>query len=209
MWVLGLVLFYLFYRVAIVYYLGMYFKPSLQRPMASIYSWFHPTILTISVVLFLASAFFFFLTSPWLAVIPLPLAAIFLYVFMERVNRRRLNMLEKAVEIQVTMEREGRHQNEINKAVYLGVTGEVYPLDTGNAEQGLSELKSFMLYCVLSRTMGFDAHAELSEKIDRESVGKHYISESDKIEAAIDALYAKKVKEHESIEAFRKARSRT
>lgn len=117
-------------------------------------------------------------------------------------------MLEKAVEIQITMEREGRPQSEINKAVYLGVTGEVYPLETDNAERGLSELKSFMLYCVLSRTMGFDAHGELAEKIDREIAGnRSYVSESDRIEAAIDALYAKKVKEHEASEAFRKARS--
>lgn len=200
MWMLGLVLFYLFYRVAIVFYLGMYFKPSLERPMGSIYGWFHPTIISISVVLFLASAFFFFLTNPWLAIVPFPLTAIFLYAFMERISRRRQQMLEKAVEIQVTMEREGRPQSEINKAVYLGVTGEVYPLETD------LDLKSFMLGCVLSQTMGFDAHAELMEKIKREEMGKHYVSESDKIEAAIDALYAKKVKEHEMYEAFRKVK---
>ncbi|SPE17981.1 membrane hypothetical protein [Candidatus Sulfotelmatomonas gaucii] len=207
MWALGLLFFYLFYRVAIVYYLGMYFKPSLKRPMGSIYRWFHPTVITVSVVLFLASVFFFFLTNPWLVIVPFPLTAIFLYAFVDRVNRQRQQMLEKAVEIQVTMEREGRPQSEIDKAVYLGVTGEVYPLETDCAEPGLSELKSFMLYCVLSRTMGFDAHEELSEKIRREGMGKHYVSESDKIEAAIDALYAKKVKEHEAYESFRKARS--
>lgn len=201
MWVLGLVLFYLFYRVAIVYYFGMFFKPSLERPMASIYRWFHPTIITISVVLFLASALFFFLTNPWLAIVPLPLTAIFLMAFANRTNNRREKMLEKAVEIQVTMEREGRPQTEINKAVYLGVTGEVYSLETD------SDLKYFMLYCVLSRTMGFDAHADFMEKIKREEMGKHYVSASDKIEAVIDALYAKKVKEHEAYEALRKLRS--
>lgn len=201
MWALGLVVFYLFYRVAIVYYFGMYFKPSLERPMASIYGWFHPTIITVSVVLFLASAFFFFLTNPWLAIVPLPLTAIFLMAFANKTNKQREQMLEKAVEIQVTMERQGRPQTEINKAVYLGVTGEVYTLETD------SDLKSFMTYCVLSRTMGFNASADLMEKMDRESKGKNYVSESDRIEAAIDTLYAKKVKEHEAYEALRKVRS--
>lgn len=207
MWALGLLFFYLFYRVAIVYYLGMYFKPSMKRPMGSIYGWFHPTIISISVVLFLASAFFFFLTNPWLAIVPFPLTAIFLYVFVDRIMRQRKQMLEKAVEIQVTMEREGRPQSEINKAVYLGVTGEVYSLGSDTGGPSLSEFKSFVLFCVLSQTMGFDAFEELSEKIRREGMGKRYVSESDKIEAAIDALYAKKVKEHEAYEAYRKARS--
>jgi hypothetical protein len=200
MWALGLVVFYLFYRVAIVYYFGMYFKPRLERPMASIYGWFHPTIITISVVLFLVSAFFFFLTNAWLAIVPLPLAVISLMVFANRIESRRKRMLEKAVEIQVTMEREGRPQSEINKAVYLGVTGEVYPLETD------LDLKSFMLGCVLSQTMGFDSFSDREEKFRRESMGKCYVSESEKIETAIDVLYATKVKEHEVYEAYRKVK---
>jgi hypothetical protein len=187
MWVFGLIVFYIFYRIGIVYYIGMFTKASLQRPMASIYSWFHPTIISISVGLLLLSGFFFYLSNPWLAIIPLPLAIICLLIFGMKLNSRRDKIIDRAVDIQVQLERKDLPQGEINKAIYLATTGEMLSIDTD------MDFKSFMKYFVLRQTVGFDASADLQQKIEHMDKAK-YTSLGDQIEATIDTAYAKQVK---------------
>src|SRR5271157_1376119 len=130
MWILGILVYYLFYRVAIVYYMGMYTKGSLQRPVASIYRWFHVTVYVLSTILFITSILFFYLSDPWLTIVPVLLIVLSLIIFHMKQGRRLKDIIKKATEIQVRMERQGSPQTEINKAIYLGATGELYPFES-------------------------------------------------------------------------------
>ena len=85
-------------------------------------------------------------------------------------------------QIQVRMEREGLPQAEINKAIYLGATGRLYPIESD------SDLKTFLRYSVLSEVIGFDAHADLANLMENMGNPK-YVSASDKIDAGVDHFY--------------------
>jgi hypothetical protein len=182
MWILGLVVYYLFHRIAFVYYLGIFAKSSMQRPVASMYRWFHVAIPAVSIVLLLASGLFFYLSDPWLPIIPAILLGVSWLVIRIKYGDRMNNIIKKATEIQVRMERDGRPQTEINKAIYLGATGRLYTLVTD------SDLKSFLRYCVLSQVIGFDAHEDFMRSIEKSEDPK-YVSVSDKIDAGVDHFY--------------------
>jgi hypothetical protein len=182
MWILGLFAYYLFHMVAIVYYTGMFTKGTLERPMASIYSWFHPTVLTVSAVLFILSVVFFYISSPWLMVAPIVLLCISLIRFRIKQGSRTTEIIRKATEIQVKMEREGRPQTEINKAIYLGATGKIYPIEWD------ADLKSFLRCSVLREVIGFDTHEDFAQSIGKMG-DPNYVSASDKIDAAVDHFY--------------------
>ena len=182
MWMLGFLSYYVFHLVAFRYYMGMFAKPTLQRPMASMYRWFHPAVYAVCVVLLVTSAFFFFLSSPWLSIAPMFLLGLSWIITRVKYGNRMNNIIKKATEIQVRMERGGLSQTEINKAIYLGATGELYPLESD------SDLKSFLRYCVLSQVLGFDAHEDMMQSI--ENAGKrNYVSTSSKIDAGVDHFY--------------------
>jgi hypothetical protein len=182
MWIGGLISYYLFHRVTFVYYLGMLTKGSHQRPVASIYGWFRPTIYTLSATLFVVSALFFYLSSPWLLIVPVLLLVASLAMFRVRQGGRTQSILKNATEIQVRMERENRSQSEINKAVYLGATGKLYPLEAD------FDLKSFLKYCVLNEVIGFDASEDTAMTMDRMG-DPNYVSASDKIDGTVDQYY--------------------
>lgn len=183
MWILGLAVYYLFHRVAFVYYLGIFAKGSLQRPVASMYRWFHIAVPTVATVLLLCSCVFFYLSAPWLAIAPLFLLGVSWLVIRVKYGNRMNDIIKKATEIQVRMEREGRPQTEINKAIYLGATGRLYTIESD------SDLKSFLRYCVLSEVVGFDAGEDFSRSIEKGIDNPNYVSASDKIDAGVDHFY--------------------
>lgn len=182
MWILGLVVYYLFHRIAFVYYLGIFAKGSMQRPVASMYRWFHVAVAVVSAVLLVTSALFFYLSDPWLAITPLFLLCLSWLVIRVKYGNRMDSIIKRAAEIQVRMERDGSPQTEINKAIYLGATGKLYPIDSD------SDLKSFLRYTVLREVAGFDTHDDLMRSIEKGDNSKSG-SINDKIDAAVDDFY--------------------
>lgn len=182
MWLIGMAIYFLFYRFAIVWYLGLHASASINRPLNFETKGFHYGIFAISAVLLAASGFFFYLTNPWLALVIIPLVWLSLGIRNGREQSRLNGIISRAVEIQVRMEREGSPQDAINRAVYLGATGQVWrlkdPLDM--------DLKSFIKHCVLSQLMGFDTSAEFYKKLEN----INYVSMNDKIDARIDYYYS-------------------
>jgi hypothetical protein len=146
------------------------------------YRWFHIAVFAISAVLLLTSGLFFYLSDPWLTVVPVFLFGLSLIVFRLRQGNRTTNIIKRATEIQVRMEREGSPQTEINKAIYLGATGNLY------TQEPDFDLKFFLKYFVLREVIGFDAEEDFTQSLER-SGDPTYISPSDKIDASVDSFY--------------------
>jgi len=182
MWILGIVVYYLFHRVAFVYYLGIFAKGSMQRPVASMYRWFHWTMYALSGILFITSCCLFYLSAPWLTITPFVLLGVSWIVLRIKHGRRMDSVIKKAAEIQVQMERKGLPQTEINKAIYLGATGKLYNFESD------SNLKTFLKYSILSEVFGLDATEDLVHAIEKSDDPK-YVSRSAKIDAAVDEFY--------------------
>jgi hypothetical protein len=177
-WLIGTAIYFLFYRFMIVWYLGFHATGELNRPLKFNSRGFHYGVLAISAVLLAASGFFFYLTNPWLALVVIPLVWFSFAIRNGREQRRLNGIVSRAVEIQVRMEREGASQDAINRAVYLGATGQVW----GPKDPVDMELKSFLKYCVLSELMGFDTSLEFQKTLEN----RNYISMNDKIDARVD-----------------------
>jgi hypothetical protein len=175
MWAIATLVFYLFYRFAIVWYLSFWMmsRPS-ARPPAWQYWRFHCGVLVISGALLTGSAYLYFLSNPWLALAPIPLMALSLVVFLMKRRNRLNSVISKAVDIQIRMEQHGEPQAKINQAIYLEVTG----YDLGAGIDG--NLKSFVKYGVL-RELGL--YKQTSNIVSRDLA-------SDLIDAKIDALYS-------------------
>lgn len=196
MWIIGVLAYFLFHRIAIVFYLGMFTRASAERPLAAGRQSFHLVVNSVSVALLIISGICFYLSSPWLAVLPIVFLGLSLATFRVNQGQRTNDIIKKATEIQVRMEREGRPQTEINKAVYLGATGRLYPIESD------ADLKSFLRYSVLSEVIGFDAHADLANLM--ENMGNpNYVSASDKIDAGVDQFHHYWSKHYDDIARFR------
>lgn len=182
MWLIGSVIYFLFYRFAIIWYLGLHAKGTIHRPLKFSSRSFHYGVFTISAVLLAASGFFFYLTNPWLALILIPLVWFSLAIRNGREQRRLDGVISRAIEIQVRMERDDATQDAINRAVYLGTTGQVW----GLKDPVDMELKSFLKYCVLSELIGFDSSADFQKTLEN----RNHVSMNDKIDAKVDYYYA-------------------
>jgi hypothetical protein len=180
-WLIGTAIYFLFHRFAIVWYLGLHTKSERHRPLKFSSRGFHYGVVAISAVLVTASGFFFYLTYPWLALILIPLVWFSLAIRNGREQRRLNRVISRAVEIQVRMEREGASQDAINRAVFLGATGEEWRLKDAID----MDLKSFLKYCVLSELIGFDTGAEFQKTLEN----RNYVSMNDKIDAKVDYYY--------------------
>jgi hypothetical protein len=177
---LGLVAFYLFYLFAIKWYCGLRFKNSLQRPLHYGSSGHLYFVLAVSAVPFIASACFFYISEPWLAITPIPLTVLAVLYFKMKQGTRMNQIIKKAAEIQTAMASKGLNQTEINKAVFLATTGTPLRIDID------SDFNSFLKWHVLNWTMGYD----VSEEAEREfqyaiehGAASNHVSMSDKIDA--------------------------
>ncbi|MGA9061895.1 MAG: hypothetical protein WB341_09550, partial [Terracidiphilus sp.] len=137
-------------------------------------------VLGVSAVLFIASACFFYISDPWLAITPIPLTVLAILYFKMKQGTRMNQIIKRAAEIQTAMASKGLNQTEINKAVFLATTGELLTIDID------SDFNSFLKYHVLSWTMGYD----VSEEAEREfryaiehGAASNHASMSDKIDA--------------------------
>ena len=176
MWTLGVVAFYFFYLIAIKWYAGLSFKNILQRPLNYGSSRLLYIVLGISGFLLIASAYCFYLSEPWLAIIPIPLTLLAMLHFKYKQGVRMNQIIKKAAEIQIAMASEGVKQSEINKAVFLATTGEPFTIETE------SDFNRFLKYSVLSWIMGYDESEELQKEIEH-GFNSNYVSMSDKIDA--------------------------
>jgi hypothetical protein len=197
MWILGFAIYYLFHRIAFVYYLGIFAKGEMQRPVASMYRWFHIAVPTVAAVFFLGSCFFFYLSAPWLTIAPVFLLGVSWFVVRVKHGSRTDGIIKRATEVQVRMEREGHPQTEINKAIYLGATGKLYPFESD------FDLKSFLRYTVLREVTGFDTTEDLMYSIEKgdDSIGG---SISDKIDAAVDGFYRYWCDRYDAVEPMKR-----
>ena len=180
MWMLGLVAFYLFYLFAIKWYCGLRFKNSLQRPLNYGSSGHLYFVLGVSAVLFIASACFFYISEPWLAITPIPLTVLAVLYFKMKQGTRMNQIIKKAAEIQTAMANKGLNQTEINKAIFLATTGTPLTIDID------SDFNSFLKWHVLSQTMGYDEHEDFSKKLEHDiehGYTPNYVSTSDRIDA--------------------------
>jgi hypothetical protein len=143
MWVIGIIVFALFYRFAIGWYWKLWTLGNpLQRPFLWRSGWYHFGVLAISGSLLIVSAYFFSLTSSWLAILPVPLVVMSLIWDGIMRGNRRYSIISKAVEIQIRLEEKGEPQSEINRAISLATTGDDFTLD--------EDLKTFLKFGVLS-----------------------------------------------------------
>ncbi len=174
MWIVGTLVFYLFYRLAIAWYLNLWTMARRSgRPLAWEHGWFHCFILGVSALLLAASGFIYYRSYPWLALAPIPLTAIALVAFWIR-RRKRLNgIISRAVTIQVRMEGQGEPQPKINQAIYLDATGE------GCAGDFEDDLKMFLKYGVLRSIGLFTPKSDISRPDPN----------ADEIDFKIDSLY--------------------
>lgn len=175
MWAIATLVFYLFYRFAVVWYMTFWMmrRPS-ARPIAWQYWWFHCGVWAISTALLVASAYLYFLTSPWLALVPVPLVVLSLMVFRIKRGQRLNKIISTAVDIQVQMERRGEPQAKINQAIYLEVTGD----DLGGGID--ADLKSFLKYGILGALGLYRQNSDIFS----------HDSASDMIDAKIDTSYS-------------------
>jgi hypothetical protein len=128
MWIIGTFVSYLFYRFAFVWYFSLWFANNpLQRPLRWRSPWFHIGVFLISITLFLTSAYFFYLSYPWLAFSPIPLAILSYIAYSIKRGAREARIIHKAVEIQVRMEKQGTKQPEINRAIAISTIGDHDP----------------------------------------------------------------------------------
>jgi hypothetical protein len=175
MWAIATLVFYLFYRFAVVWYMTFWMmrRPS-ARPVAWQHWWFHCGVWAISTALLVASAYLYFLSSPRLALVPIPLVVLSLIVFRIKRGQRLNSIISKAVDIQVQMERRGEPQAKINQAIYIEVTGDDYG---GGID---ADLKSFLKFGLLG-SVGL--HRQNRDPFSQDS-------DAYKIDAKIDALYS-------------------
>ncbi len=181
MWVIGALVFYLFYRFAIVWYLKFWtFSDPLQRPFLWRSGWYHLCVLAASITLLIASAYLFSKSNPWLSIAPLPLLVMSLLVFWIKRGNRISSIISKAVEIQVQMEQQCEPQSKINQAISAATTGDDYTNE--------HDLKSFLKFSILSREGLIRSSQGLSSSQD---VSK-YVAELRDIDTLIDSLYKKR-----------------
>jgi hypothetical protein len=181
MWVFGLVAYYVFHLIAVKWYLGLYTKNSLERPMASNYPWFHTAIFLISLILLITSGTFFYLSSPWLVLAVLPLFAVsFLWLRIREGSRMNL-ILSTAASVQAKMEANGASEQEVIKAICLATTGKAWDLDWDG------DVKSFLKYYVLRDQLSYDE----SEDFRRSAADPTRKSTSEKIDETFDLYYEK------------------
>lgn len=129
MWVVGVFVSYLFYRFAFVWYFNFFFFSNpLQKPLRWRSPWFHIFVLSISIALLLTSAYSFYLSSPWLIVSPIPIVIVSYIAYGLRRGDREGKIIQKAVHIQVRMERQGAKQSEINSAIAKATVGDNDPV---------------------------------------------------------------------------------
>jgi len=180
MWMLGLVAFYLFYLFAIKWYCGLRFRHSLQRPLNYGSGGHLYFVLGVSAVPFIGSTCFFYMSEPWLAIMPIPLTVLAVLYFKMKQGARMNQIIRKAAEIQTAMANKGLNQTEINKAVFLATTSTPLTIDID------SDFNSFLKWHVLSQTIGYDEHEDFSKKLEHDIEQGHtpnYVSMSDRIDA--------------------------
>ena len=146
MWIVGALVSYPFYRFSFVWYFNFYFFSNpLQRPLSWRSPWFHVCVVSISIALLLTSAYFFYLSSPWLILLSIPVVIGSYVVFGLRRGAREGKIIHKAVQIQARMEKQGAKQSAINRALAVETLGDHDPALVDR------EFADFLKYGILDR----------------------------------------------------------
>lgn len=146
MWIVGLLLAYIFYRFAFAWYFNFFlFSNPLLKPVSWRSPWFHICVLCISAFLLLASAYFFFLSSHWLILSPIPIVIGSYITLGIKRGAREEKIIYKAVKTQVRMSLQGAKQAEINRAVAASTIGDQNPIAVE------SDFPNFLKFSILGQ----------------------------------------------------------
>lgn len=180
MWALGILAYLLLYRLLFMWYLTLWGKENpLSRPPAWRSGWFHIAILSATAVLLIASGYSFYLSDPWLTIVPIMLFALSFPFYFGRRRAQLRRIVASAVEIQLRMERLGEPQTRINRSIVISTTG----FDCGETVD--MDLKQVIKYWVLSPLGLFQPHVDTNRTIS----GSLSKSHSEQIDALIDSYY--------------------
>ena len=189
MWVLGLVAYYVFHLVVVKWYLGLYTKNSLKRPLAWTTRRFHRLVFLVALILLLTSGTFFYLSDPWLVLAILPLLALSFLWLRIREGGRMNRILSRAAAVQAKMEAKGASEQEVINAICLATTGRVWDLGWDG------DVKSFLKYHVLRERIAYDE----GEDFQRSVADPTHKSMSEKIDETFDFYYEKEKRASEHL----------
>jgi hypothetical protein len=145
MWLIGAIILIVFYRFAFRWYFHLFSNVDpIQRPILWHSKGFHVAVLLIAGLLLVAAGFFLYLSNPWLvivAVIFVPAAWAFYGISS---GNRMVSIIWKAVRLQVTMQRQGIPQPEINRHIANRTIKDKHPVRVE------LPFEDFLKFCILS-----------------------------------------------------------
>ena len=146
MWIIGLLGFYLIYRIEFRCYMVSMIKlgnrPS-SAPMILLKPIAHYIVHALAICIFCFSTYSFYNVNPWMTLLSPALLFIAMMVHQARQSRRTDQIIALAVGIQTSMERGGAGRVQINDAISLAALGSGYDL---GADCDLKQLvKAFIL----------------------------------------------------------------
>jgi hypothetical protein len=191
MWVLGLIVFYLFYKLCIDWYAVNCTKDAFERPMVFMRHWFHPAMWAIGLLLLSSSAYVFFLSTPRLVVAPLVLA---LFMFWRKAQERRTDLndaIRTAVLLNEQLEREGIPVPRRNAELVRRMTGDDSWSDDSwspalEALLDVSDIDKFVhVVLVILERRGLYSWRLGSQELEIQSRNPSYVSQEDRIRALV------------------------
>lgn len=179
MWIAGIVVYWLFHLLVFAWYLPESRLRRGTQPMIWFHSWFHPVFIGIAFLLLIISGFLFYLESGWLVFAPIALVFASWFYYIQKARYRVNELIKQSMSIQVSLERLGRSQPEINRAIMDKIFGsDEYLSDVASD----FDIRLFIKSCVLSEFGYFDSQAEWDSLMNQSTSA----SPGQKIDALID-----------------------
>ena len=186
MWIVGLLGFYIIYRLFFRWYMLSTIKMGhdpLSVPSFLRNRLFHYAIYATAFFVFCFSTYCFYRVNPWMVLLSPLLLFISILVDGAKQSSKKNKIIATAVQIQLSMEAQGMSQVKISDAICLATLGDGY--DLGKDWELKPLLKSYILPAHgLSATIGLlTGDGNFTKVLDR------YEKDSSEIDAIIDRTY--------------------
>jgi hypothetical protein len=187
MWIIGLLGFYIIYRLIFRWYMKILLKMGYNPGLAPgffRYRLIHYSIYVIAICIFCISTYCFYTVNPWMVLLSPLLLFVSMLVDGAKTGSRRDKIIASAVRMQVSMEAQGLSQTQINDAICLATLGDCS--DLGND----MELKQLLKHYILPTLGLFTAARALRGECnyDPRTLGR-YMKDSDEIDTIIEHRY--------------------
>jgi hypothetical protein len=123
MWIAGLLVYYLFYRFHIAWYLSLWTKSPLERPYYWGRTWYHVAALAIAILLFALSVFLFSRTNGWLLFVPLVLFPISTFLLKQKRGKKLDEAVRTAVALDHLLLAQRESRSDINRYIAKQLLG--------------------------------------------------------------------------------------